>query len=463
MNNMDAKGGIGLLTLFCLSIGTIIGVGWITLLGTWLGAAGSIGAILAFALGGAIILAIVFCYGEALSITGATGGEIAFARAAGGRRAAMCAGWILLLVFLGVVAFEAISVAWIAGILFPSVLGPPLYSILGADVHLGALLIGVGGTLIIALFHLRGNQWIEKLQNFSTITKLIAALIFISAGLAFGDPANLEPGFVRREGAIDMAGFLSVLSMTPLFYAGFNTTLQAVDERDASVSLRGVGLVLVSSILGAILFYAGVIASAAMSAPRELLLTADLPAAAAFDHAFSSSLMSKLVLISGLLGLVSAWNATFFAATRVLAVLAEDGVIGSWFGRRSTATGSYVNATIFCAILASLGAICGRNAVGPIVATSALGLVAMFAIAAGSAIRLRRLQPETLRSFKIPGGAKTAWLALALSIGLMVIALGNAVAQAGGFPIELALMTVWAILGVAVAARGAAVPARAGD
>jgi amino acid transporter len=101
--------------------------------------------------------------------------------------------------------------------------------------------------------------------------------------------------------------------------------------------------------------------------------------------------------------------------------------------------------------------------VGPIVATSALGLVAMFAIAAGSAIRLRRLQPDAPRSFKIPGGVKTAWLALALSLGLMVISLGHAVAEAGGFPLELAVLTGWAILGVGVAARGAGEPARADE
>src|SRR3954447_11007421 len=140
-------GGVGLVALFSLSVGTIIGVGWVTLLGSWLRDAGSAGAVLAFILGGLVILPVALCYAEVTSQVSGAGGEIAFAKAISGPRAAFATGWILLLIFLGVIAFEAISVAWVAGAIFPALTGPVLYRVLGADMHLGSLLIGGAVTL----------------------------------------------------------------------------------------------------------------------------------------------------------------------------------------------------------------------------------------------------------------------------------------------------------------------------
>ena len=41
---------------FCLALGAMIGVGWITSLGGWLEEAGPIGAILAFRVGGLVLV-----------------------------------------------------------------------------------------------------------------------------------------------------------------------------------------------------------------------------------------------------------------------------------------------------------------------------------------------------------------------------------------------------------------------
>jgi len=49
---------IRLRSLFSLAFGTIIGVGWITVLGSWLSEAGSLGAMLAFGGGGMIMMVI---------------------------------------------------------------------------------------------------------------------------------------------------------------------------------------------------------------------------------------------------------------------------------------------------------------------------------------------------------------------------------------------------------------------
>ena len=65
---------------FALAFGSMIGVGWVTAVGGWLDQAGPVGAIVAFVLGGAIMLCIGLCYAEATPMLPVAGGEVAYAR-----------------------------------------------------------------------------------------------------------------------------------------------------------------------------------------------------------------------------------------------------------------------------------------------------------------------------------------------------------------------------------------------
>ena len=69
--------GIRIRSLFSLAFGTIIGVGWITVMGAWLSGAGVMGAIIAFVIGGLGMLAIGLCYAEMAAAYPVTGGEVA--------------------------------------------------------------------------------------------------------------------------------------------------------------------------------------------------------------------------------------------------------------------------------------------------------------------------------------------------------------------------------------------------
>ncbi len=63
----------------------MIGVGWITALGGWFEQAGPVGAMLAFTLGGTLMLVIGLCYAEVTPMLPVTGGEVAYAYKAYGR------------------------------------------------------------------------------------------------------------------------------------------------------------------------------------------------------------------------------------------------------------------------------------------------------------------------------------------------------------------------------------------
>ena len=82
--------------LFALAFGSMIGVGWVTALGSWLSQAGPLGALLAFAAGGALMVCIGLCYAELTPMLPVAGGEVAFAYRAYGTGKAFLVGWTLV-------------------------------------------------------------------------------------------------------------------------------------------------------------------------------------------------------------------------------------------------------------------------------------------------------------------------------------------------------------------------------
>jgi amino acid transporter len=125
-------GGFG---FFALAFGSMIGVGWITALGGWFEQAGPVGAIVAFAAGGTLMLVIGLCYAEVTPMLPVSGGEVAYAYKAQGTGSAFVVGWFLAFGYLSVSAFEAISVGLVLSYLVPGIDVVPLYEIAGSTVY----------------------------------------------------------------------------------------------------------------------------------------------------------------------------------------------------------------------------------------------------------------------------------------------------------------------------------------
>lgn len=76
---MDNGGGftrvLGLKDVLALAFGAMIGFGWVVLSGTWLQGAGSLGAIIAFLIGGVLVVFVGLTYSELVSAMPKAGGE----------------------------------------------------------------------------------------------------------------------------------------------------------------------------------------------------------------------------------------------------------------------------------------------------------------------------------------------------------------------------------------------------
>jgi len=446
---------IKLRQLFTLAFGTIIGVGWILVLGDWLEFAGSVGAMLGFLGGGFIIMLIGLCYAEAATMFPVAGGEVAYAYEMYGANISFLAGWIIVLAYIAGTAFEAIAVGWLLGGIAPGLQGPVLYTLLGEDIRLGTLLIGLAIMLVIAAVSYRGVRGTTALQDVMIFGFIGICLVFIGAGLIGGDVANLEPMFIFDEKGSVIPGVVAVLAMTPFFYVGFDVIPQAMGEKADNVTGPHVARAIILSIGAACLFYVLIIGATSMVLPRADLLGLDLPTAAAFQAAFNSPLLGKAVLIAGLLGLITSWNAIFYAATRVLYALGRAHMLPPLFGRVHSNFRTPVTAIIFVTVVGSLGALLGRGAIIPIVNSMSAAMAFVFALICFGVIRLRRTGPERNRPYLIPGGLKVPITAAIGALIMTSISLYQGYVRAAGeFPAEWSILIAWMLLGVLFWAAG---------
>ncbi len=448
---------IGLRSLFTLGFGTIIGVGWITVLGSLLTSGGSLGAILAFAAGSLVMVAIGLCYAELASLYAVSGGEVVYTYEMYGPMLSFIAGWFLAFNYIAVTAFEAISVGWITATLIPGIDGPVLYTVLGQEVRAGSLILSLGVMAVIIWVNFRGAKSAALFQDIVTGILIVASLIFILFGLSWGSVENLPPLFV-----VDRPwywGVLAVFATTPFWFMGFNIIPQGLGELDENAQTHLVPRVIIFSVLLAGLFYCLVILTAAMSLPRDELLSFDLPIVGAFNAAFQSPTIGKIILLAGLCGLISTWNALFFAATRVVFTLGRARLAPLAFSRIHPRFGSPLVAVLFVGAVATLVTLMGRNAILPIVNTSSSALAFILLLVVAGVTRLRRRHAERPAPYRVPASRFVLPIATVSAFAMLIASLYEPLhnAPSGAMPAEWIILILWSALGVFIWWRGSAV------
>ena len=441
--------GIRLRSLFSLAFGTIIGVGWITVMGAWLSGAGAVGAIIAFAVGGLGMLAIGLCYSEMAAAYPVTGGEVAYVFEAWGARWSFAAAWFLAFSYIFTTSFEAISVEWVVSALIPGFGGPVIYTLLGQEVRLWSLALGLAVMAAITFINYRGGKTAAWFQDLMTAGLIILTLIFVIAGVVGGSVANLEPAFSGTTPGAAMIGVGIVLGTAAFWYAGFDTIPQAMEEVEEGAKLRLLPRVMGASILFALVFYCLVILATAMSMPRAELLASELPAAAAIEAALGSPLLGRVVLFAGLCGLITTWNAIFFASTRIVFAMARAHMIPHRLAKVHDRHGSPSAAVLFVAVMGTVGTLFGRNAILVIVGGAAISAGVVFLVVVLGVLRLRRTRPDHPRPYTVPGGRAFLYLSAVLAVGLVGAAIWEPYHGAGGrIPAEWLVLVVWAALGL---------------
>jgi APA family basic amino acid/polyamine antiporter len=314
---------------FTLAWGTMVGVGWLVVMDDWLLRGGALGALLGFAVGGALLFPVGWVYGKLVAAMPNAAGEIAYTDAAFTPLVSYSTGWMMTLAYFIVCPWEAVAVGRIAGYIVPSLDSIELYRIAGRPVYLPHLVIGLALTALLTTLNYRGIRLSASFQNWTAFTTIALFVIFVALGVSKGSPHNFPPLFTHSP----LFSFLLVLQVVPYFMTGFESVSKASEESTSEFRAQSFLTAIWMALLVGILFYTAVIAAVAFVAPWHTLTNEKFMTAIAFEHVVGSRWIVNVILAAALLSLIKCFNGNFVAASRLLFALGRRGMVDARAGR----------------------------------------------------------------------------------------------------------------------------------
>ena len=314
---------------FTLAWGTMVGVGWLVVMDDWLLRGGALGALLGFAIGGALLFPIGWVYGRLVAAMPDAAGEIAYTAAAFSRPVSFSTGWMMMLAYFIVCPWEAVAVGRIAGYIVPSLDSIEIYRIAGRPVYLPHLVIGLGLTALLTTLNYRGIRLSATFQNWTAFGTLALFVVFVALGIGKGSPRNFPPLFTHAP----LVSFLLVVQIVPYFMTGFESVSKAAEESTPGFRSHGFLKAIWMAVLIGILFYTVIIAAVAFVAPWHDLTGEKFMTAVAFQRAVGSRWIVNVILVAALLSLFKCFNGNFVAASRLLFALGRRGLVDQRAGR----------------------------------------------------------------------------------------------------------------------------------
>lgn len=422
-----------------LAFGAMIGWSWVALSGEWIAGAGSAAAILAFLIGGVAVILVGFTYAELASAMPKAGGEHVYSQRALGPTASFVCTWSILLAYVSVVSFEAVALPTVLDYLIPGFSRGYLWTVAGWEVKATWLLAGALAAVVMTVINVLGIKSAARLQMFVTAVILVAGLALVSGAAAGGGVGNMEPLFDNG-----VAGLLGVLVMVPFMFVGFDVIPQSAEEAD--MPFVDLGRMLMLSIAMAVVWYTAIIWAVSMAMPAAERAASGLPTADAAARLLGGSWAGKLLVIGGIGGILTSWNAFLIGGSRVLYALGRSGQLPRAFGTLHPRFNTPHRAILLIGSLSLLAPFFGRPALVWLVDAGGLGVVVAYAFVALSFLVLRRREPELPRPYAVRHWRLVGGAALLLSTALTALYLPFSPA-ALVWPYEWAIVIAWCLIG----------------
>ncbi|MEJ2139905.1 MAG: amino acid permease [Gammaproteobacteria bacterium] len=422
-----------------LAFGAIIGWSWVLLTGQWILTAGSIGALIAFAIGGLAMLFIGLNYAELAAAMPQAGGEHAYSYRALGYGASFVCTWALVLAYVTVVAFEAVALATALEYLAPQLEAGRLWSVAGEDVHLSWLLISFVAALVMIAVNVIGVKPAAVLQSIVTVVILSAGFMFAGGVLGAGSTENLTPLFVDGT-----SGVMKVLIMVPMMFIGFDVIPQAAEEID--LPFRAIGAVVIVSVVMALVWYLTMITGVAVMFPVNELPDRFMATADANAAAWGGGWAGNVMVLGGIAGILTSWNAFIVGASRAVYAMARSGMLPDWLGHLHPKYNTPHRAVILIGGTALISPLFGRQVLIWLIDAGGFAVIIAFALVALSFLALRRNDPALARPFRAGRGNFVGVAALVLSVALFFVYLPGSPA-ALVWPYEWLIVLLWALIG----------------
>ena len=388
-----------------VAFGAMIGWGWVVSSGQWITSGGVLGTVLGFIIGGIMIYFVGLCYAELTTAMPKCGGEHVFSYKAFGSIGAYICTWSIILSYIGVVCYEAVSFPTILQYVFPKIARGYLYSVGGFDIYFTWLLIAIGMALLILFLNIIGMKKAARFQKI--LTCVIAAVgIALVAGAAYsGNVNNLQNQLLVGDtnGEI-IQNIAKVAIMTPFFLFGFDVIPQAAEE--INVPLKKLWKMMILSIIMAVSFYVLVVLAVGYVMNAEQIKTSMLSAtglvtADAMGVAFNNANMAKVLIIGGLCGIVTSWNSFLIGGSRALYSMSVSYMLPRKFAVLHKKYNTPVNSLLLIGALSVISPFFGRSMLVWIVDAGNFACCFAYCIVSLSFIVLRRKEADMRRPYKV--------------------------------------------------------------
>lgn len=442
MQHKDIKKVLGKTEVITLSLGAIIGWGWIVLSGGLVVDAGSAGTVVAFLLSALVFTVIGLTYAELAAAMPQLGGEHVYTHRAFGKLVSFICTWSLTLTYVSVVALQAAAFPIAIEYFFPNLEMGYLWTFAGYEVYASYVLIGIAAALLILVINIYGIRLSATVQNVAVIAILIIGFVFAFGSFGGNGAAeNLEPLFTRQG-----RGILSVLVVIPFLMVGFDVIPQTAEE--INLPPRKMVRLMVASIYIAIAWYIMVVAALAFALPPEQIDRDGFAVADAAITAWGNPVMGSVLIVCGIAGIITSWNAFMIGGSRAILAMAESGMLPGGLNTIHSRYGSPYRTLIMITVVAVISTLMGRKAMIFFVNAGSFSLLISYAIVAASFIALRFKEPDMPRPFRVKGGILVGVLAMLLSFALATLFLPGMPAALAG--IEWLIVGIWMVLGMAL-------------
>ena len=402
---------IGRREVLTLSFGAMIGWSWVLLTGDWLVRAGSLGTALAFIVGGVAVILISLTYAELAAAMPKAGGEHVYTLRALGFTSSFIASWAITMAYVNVCVFESAALPTAIAYLFPEMKAGYLYSIEGADVHASMVAVGIFAAVIMTYINYIGIKFATFLQTLATVLVLMIGVLFFFGALGYDMEA--EPIPYTRNG---VTGVLMVLMMVPALMIGFDVIPQSAEE--INLPQDQVGKMLILSVCLAVIWYIAITFAVGLSLTTKQLLVSGAATADAMSVVWGSRFAGALMIIAGIGGILTSWNAFIIGGSRVLYALSDSGMLPPIFSRIHPEYKSPFVGVLFIGALSCISPFFGRTILVWLVNAGSFMVVIAYGFVACAFLRLRTTEPEMIRPFRVPFGKLIGLLALIMSLAL---------------------------------------------
>ena len=428
-----------------LAFGAMIGWSWVLMTGVWLTDAGSLGTLIAFAVGGFAVALIGLTYSELAAAMPKAGGEHIYTQRALGHRWSFACTWALLFSYVNVCLFEAVALPSAVEYLLPEIRLGTLWTFLGSDVDLGFVLLGAGAAAAVAWINVLGIRTAAFMQMLVTGLIILSGALLISGAAAFGNLENTQPLI-----ATPATGILAVLIMVPALLVGFDVIPQSAEEID--LPPNKIGRLLVLSVACAVGWYILIAFAVGLGLTSEQQASSEMATADAARALWQQPWAGTLLVLGGIGGILTSWNAFIVGGSRVLYALAHSGHVPAVFGKlHPTYKTPWVGiATI--GVLSMIAPLFGKTILVWLINSGSFATTIAFLFVAISFLVLRHREPEMPRPFKVSHPRLVGYGAVTLSLGLIAAFLPWSDSSLQ-WPEEWLTIVVWSTLGILLLIR----------